>query len=99
MIFSFSLLIFIFGTKIPSFSTPTNLYTPFTLSFEAAMLSPQPIESMTAPWANKSLILYSSSPFDKQIFVSLYPCSSNIFLASLERYAKSPESILIPLNG
>ena len=63
------------------------------------MLSPAPIELIFAPWVIKSLIVYSFNPFDKQIPVSLYPASSNIFLASFDKYAKSPLSIRIPLKG
>ena len=44
-------------------SLATNLYTPPTLSQEAAILSPTPNELKQAPWLIKSLIVYPNGHY------------------------------------
>ena len=54
--------------------------------------------STFAPCAFKLVIVCSSKSFEAIIFASVKPASSSIRLASLDKYAISPESNLIPIK-
>ena len=89
-------LIFIFGIIVLFFSIATSLYTPPKTGslFAVIKFSPTPNKSILAFCSKSDDIKRSSKELVTHILQSLKPDSSNLFLTSFERYAKSPLSSL-----
>ena len=88
------------GSNTPSFSTAASLYTaPKTGSLlEVMSLSPTPKLSMQAPCSTREFMVYSSRLLDTVILQSVRPASSSAARTFLEKYARSPLSMRMPLR-
>ena len=82
------------------FSIATSLYTPPKTGslFAVIKFSPTPNKSILAFCSKSDDIKRSSKELVTHILQSLKPDSSNLFLTSFERYAKSPLSSLTAVS-
>ena len=89
----------LYRQSVPSLRMALSLYTPPRAGWSNAVASfvPTPHTAIVAPWSLRLVMMCSSSSLLATITASGNPSASRIRRASMERYARSPESRRIPI--